>query len=162
MDFLSSKYPSKKIHFGQDRLNTGRFGWWFIGGGRSSKSRGVSAVQRNFQSLVSSGIYSRLKIEMARNMWIRRKPVENDTAPPVVPLTTGGAIITIFMLSGVLVGLALILFLIEGHKYEIKKVVRSWATRCIKLRANLCQRKGLEQIEKGKLKADRIQVKSRR
>lgn len=57
-------------------------------------------------------------------MWFERKPIKNDTAlSPVSPLTMEGGLVTIFILCGALTGLALIAFLIEGHKYDWKAVV---------------------------------------
>ncbi|OXA39836.1 hypothetical protein Fcan01_25339 [Folsomia candida] len=134
MSFLSKNYPSKEFHTGQHLVASNWYGWWFQGGGRSSKSSSVSAVQRNFQGLVHSGIYSRLKIEKARNMWLWRKPVENDTIHrPVAPLEMDGGIVTIFMLSGALISIALVAFMIESHRYEWKKLVISSSARFLKV-----------------------------
>lgn len=133
MAFLTKKYPSKQFHSGQRLLDPTWFGWTFQGGGRSSERSSVSAVQRNFQALVSSGIYSRLKMEMARNMWVGREPVSNDTIPTVAPLTMGGGIITIFMISAGLICLAIISFLIEGYKYEWRMLLQPTRTNCLAL-----------------------------
>ncbi|OXA42221.1 hypothetical protein Fcan01_22781 [Folsomia candida] len=119
MVFLNKHYPSKKFHSGERLLDQAWFGWTFERGGRSSKSSSVSAVQRNFQALVYSGIYSRLKIEMARKTWLRRNPVANDTTTNIVsPLTMNEGLITIFMISGVLLALAAVSLVIEGYKYD--------------------------------------------
>ncbi|OXA54381.1 hypothetical protein Fcan01_11140 [Folsomia candida] len=79
MDFLTKSYPSKKFYSGSDLLEEKRSGWKFLGGGRSPVSRSISPVHQRFKALVHSGIYSRLKREMARNMWKRRRPVVHPT-----------------------------------------------------------------------------------
>ncbi|OXA54651.1 hypothetical protein Fcan01_11509 [Folsomia candida] len=123
MSFISKKYPSRRFHTSQRLLGPTWKGWSVKGGGRSSRLSSVSAVQRNFQVLVHSGIYSRLKQEMHKNMWFGRNPVKEDVPPsPVSPLTMGG-LVTIFMLCGALTGFALIAFLIESHKYDWKAIV---------------------------------------
>lgn len=119
MAFLTKNYPSKQFTSGKRSIGLFLNGWWFQGGGRSSGSSSLSTVQRNFQSLVHSGIYSRLKIEMDNNMWLHRKPVEKAREfPTVASLTMQGGIITIFMISGVLLFLALASFFIERYKYK--------------------------------------------
>ncbi|OXA42460.1 hypothetical protein Fcan01_22846 [Folsomia candida] len=100
LDFLTRKYPSKKFHSGEPFQDARLYGWCFEGGGHAGT--GISAVQRNLQALVQSGIYWRLKREMVSNMWVGRKPAETDVTVAVSPLTMDGAIITIFMLSGAL------------------------------------------------------------
>lgn len=119
MAFLAKNYPSKKFHIGHDTLGINMHSWWFLGGGRSSSSSSVSSVQRNFQSLIQTGIYFRLKMEMANTMWLKRTPVATDEkTSTVTALTMEGGIITIFIISAPLMCLTFIFFVIEREKYQ--------------------------------------------
>ncbi|OXA53700.1 hypothetical protein Fcan01_11321 [Folsomia candida] len=75
-DFLDKKYPSKKLYLGRTALETARVGWSFTDVGGVTTSSQVSRVHRNFQVLMSSGIYGKLKKEMAENTFLERQPVD--------------------------------------------------------------------------------------
>ncbi|OXA41163.1 DNA-directed RNA polymerase subunit beta'' [Folsomia candida] len=122
MDFLTKSYPSKKFYSGSDLLEQKWSGWSFLGGGRSPVSRSISPVHQRFKALVHSGIYSRLKREMARNMWKQRRPVANDTSDIVSFMGMNGRLVTIFMICGALFSVAMIVFLAEVCNYAWKFV----------------------------------------
>ncbi|OXA49072.1 putative glutamate receptor [Folsomia candida] len=141
MNFLSKNYPSKKFYTGKSIILTHWFGWTFRGGGRNMVTSGVSQVQRNFQSLVSSGIYSRLKTEMATTMWLRRWPAKNDTSLIPSSMNLNGAVVTLFILCGALAGLSLICLLIESRNRVficIKPCFGFVAQKIIKLCCHIC------------------------
>ncbi|OXA39029.1 hypothetical protein Fcan01_26064 [Folsomia candida] len=120
MDFLTKSYPSKKFYSGNDLLEQKRSGWTFLGGGRSPVSRSISPVHQRFKALVHSGIYSRLKREMARNMWKGRTPVKNDTSYIVSPMGINGRLVTVFIICGALLSVGLIVFMAEVRNYAWK------------------------------------------
>ncbi|OXA37084.1 hypothetical protein Fcan01_28141 [Folsomia candida] len=113
MDFLTKSYPSKKFYSGSDLLGKERSGWGFLGGGRSAVYRSMSPVHQRFKALVHSGIYSRLKREMARNMWKQRRPVANNTDNIISSMGMDGRLVTLFMICGALFSVALIVLLAE-------------------------------------------------
>lgn len=135
-DFLDKKYPSKKLYLGRTALETARVGWSFTDVGGVTTSSQVSRVHRNFQVLMSSGIYGKLKKEMAENTFLERQPVVNDTLEVVSPIKIDGRLITIFIPCGVLHCLAFGAILIEGYIYVWGLIVNAYLT-CVSLLVKL-------------------------
>ncbi|OXA37085.1 hypothetical protein Fcan01_28140 [Folsomia candida] len=137
MDFLTKSYPSKKFYSGSDLLEEKRSGWKFLGGGRSPVSRSISPVHQRFKALVHSGIYSRLKREMARNMWKQRRPVVNDTSNIISSMGMNGRLVTLFVICGALFSAPFIVFLAEIRNYAWNfvyfNVYRTFQSCCGKL-----------------------------
>ncbi|OXA45995.1 hypothetical protein Fcan01_19243 [Folsomia candida] len=116
MDFLHiSCYPSKKFYVGSASWRPRRFGWEFQKVAGSTTSSGVSVVHRNLQTLVSSGIYFRLRTANFKDLSYGRKPVANDTTPSVSKTAIDGRIMTVFMICGALTLCALVALVIEGY-----------------------------------------------
>lgn len=128
MAFLNVHYQSTKFQVGSNTLQSTRYGWRFSYVGGSTTSSGVSVVQRNFQALVYSGIYLRLNSEIARNKYLPRKPIANDTIRIVAPIRMDGRITTIFILCGTMTGFALVALIVEGYKYEWRVIVKAYVT----------------------------------
>ncbi|OXA36986.1 hypothetical protein Fcan01_28234 [Folsomia candida] len=123
-DFLRRNYPSKKFHIWNTFFGPFKYGWLFQPVAGSTTSSGVSVVHRNFQALVVSGIYDRVRNEILRGMWLGRKPVANDTTEIVSKIEINGRIRTIFILCGVLICLAFAAVLVEGYKCEYNLLVK--------------------------------------
>ncbi|OXA37082.1 hypothetical protein Fcan01_28143 [Folsomia candida] len=125
MDFLTKSYPSKKFYSGSDLLEVERSGWTFLGGGRSPVSRSISPVHQRFKARVHSGIYSRLRREMARNMWKQRRPVANDTSDIISSMGMDGRLVTLFIICGALFLVASIVFMGEVQDKELKNNLKN-------------------------------------
>lgn len=133
MDFLHiSCYPSKKFYVGSASWRPRRFGWEFQKVAGSTTSSGVSVVHRNLQTLVSSGIYFRLRTANFKDLSYGRKPVANDTTPSVSKTAIDGRIMTVFMICGALTLCALVALVIEGYN-EFSVIAKTYVLYALSL-----------------------------
>lgn len=119
--FLSKQYAGKKFYRGRDIMG----GSCLVNGLVFSLKGKRSRLLRYFWYLVDTGVYGRIEKELGDRRLLFRRPAlavgkENDI---VVPLSLGGAIVTVFILSGLLILLAGVVFMIE-NKLRIGKFLR--------------------------------------
>lgn len=103
-NFLSNNYPYKKFYKGRDTLVGAR---GFIIGMTFTIDGKMSKVPKYFQYLIDTGIYGRIVQELSDRKFSSRKPAVRNDLEGVTAFGLDGTIVTIFILSGTCVILAL-------------------------------------------------------
>lgn len=133
-EYYGGKYPWKKFYKGKDSLRPSVRVWSFEGGGRGSK------VPRNFEALFESGIYAKLENQLARRIYAKRGRRSLNGEELDKPMSVYGGIVTLFMVTGVIVSMGGVLFVIENYGVMCDFWYKYFAG--LNLTAKICSFKG--------------------
>lgn len=116
-NFLSRKYPSIPLQRGEEVFEPVPSGWIF-------RHAGVSKVPKGYTTLVERGIYARLEREVLARKFVTRRAVGYVVGVKGTKgaLTMDGAIITLFILCGIISGIAAICWLIECKNIVLRNL----------------------------------------
>ncbi len=137
-DFYSRNYPWKKFTRGNtDQMYpVNIWGWSFQG---SISKQGIK-IRRYFSSLIDSGIYYRLYVEILARKNIGRRPVFKRE--PEINSSLSGGMVTLFILCGAFLGLTALVIIVEC-RWAIIQWVRNlwrkmvWSLRKLRFKAKL-------------------------